>query len=201
MEMAASETLDDLVQRLAEAHLTDEVMVGALIGPQPAGEPAERPPAPPAPQPAAPAAAAPALPPEMKVGLLDLKGLAKVPIFDSKDEMWEEWKFRFEAVMDLVGVGDVMRLAAGLEREITLEEMNEENRHKARLLYQILLQSVTGKALTLLRAVARSSGLEAWRRLNQEWMPYSAIRHSALLVKLLSPVWDSSSDYMMQLTE
>ena len=41
--------------------------------------------------------------------MIDLKGIAKLPEFDGTDAEWPDWKFRFEALIGLMGLSDIMR--------------------------------------------------------------------------------------------
>ena len=55
--------------------------------------------------------------------LLDLKGVARPPTFNGEPAGWSEFHFRFMAMLDLLEMGDMAVAAAGLNREITIQEM------------------------------------------------------------------------------
>ena len=119
--------------------------------------------------------------------LLDLKGVARPPTFNGEPAGWSEFHFKFMAMLDLLEMGDMAVAAAGLNREITIQEMTTYYRVRARLLYAILVQTLSGRALAILRLVERSNGLEAWRRLCAEYAPASPVRYTAMLASLLKP--------------
>eukprot|EP00972_Heterocapsa_arctica_P020157 2975495-Heterocapsa_arctica.AAC.1 len=95
----------------------------------------------------------------------------------------------------------MMRVAAKWPRAVLIEEMNAANRARAHLLFGILVQVCAGRSLAILRAVPESNGLEAWRRLHQEYEPASAARAAAMLSALLTPVWSTSQPFLEQLLQ
>ena len=53
----------------------------------------------------------------------------------------------------------------------------------------MLVQTCSGRALSLLRLVPNKNGLEGWRQLMAEYEPSTASRATAMLAALLTPVW------------
>eukprot|EP00972_Heterocapsa_arctica_P047962 7075473-Heterocapsa_arctica.AAC.1 len=64
-----------------------------------------------------------------------------------------------------------MELAEKEFDEIELDNMLPRCLQRTRLLYGILVQTCSGRALALLRLIAKRNGLEAWRRLTAEYEP------------------------------
>ena len=118
--------------------------------------------------------------------LLDLKGVARPPMFNGDPAGWRDFQFKFMAMLDHLEMGDMAVAAASMDREITIQEMSAYCRVRARL-HAILAQILTGRALAILRLVERSNGLEAWRRLCTEHAPASLVRYTAMLASLLRP--------------
>eukprot|EP00972_Heterocapsa_arctica_P079488 11714786-Heterocapsa_arctica.AAC.1 len=65
--------------------------------------------------------------------------------------------------------------------------MREDVRQKARFLYSVFVQVLSGRALNVLRLVPRYNGFEAWRQLVREYEPDSPLRHAAMLRSLMQP--------------
>eukprot|EP00972_Heterocapsa_arctica_P048194 7106411-Heterocapsa_arctica.AAC.1 len=72
---------------------------------------------------------------EISAKLLHLRDSAKPPQFSGADTAWPEFKFRFKAVMSLLGMGDLLKLAAATDHVITVVECSAEVMVKSRLLY------------------------------------------------------------------
>eukprot|EP00972_Heterocapsa_arctica_P029847 4398608-Heterocapsa_arctica.AAC.1 len=87
----------------------------------------------------------------------------------------------------MVDLGDDMRLALRQREPIWIADMSAEHLAKARLLYGILVQVCSGRALSLLRLNTESNGLECWRQLHVEFEPATATRTTAMLSSLLMP--------------
>ena len=58
---------------------------------------------------------------------------------------------------------------------------------RSKLLYSLLAASCQGRALGIVRAVVRSSGLMAWRKLVSEYEPDLASRRMIMLSGILNP--------------
>eukprot|EP00972_Heterocapsa_arctica_P079569 11725573-Heterocapsa_arctica.AAC.1 len=72
--------------------------------------------------------------------LLDLKGVARPPLFDGKPQSYSDWRFRFLAVADLLDLADPMRAAEKHPSTTTFDLMNAENKRKSKFLYGIFVQ-------------------------------------------------------------
>ena len=74
----------------------------------------------------------------------------------------------------------------------------------AKQLYYLLVNTVRGKALTLVRSAEKHHGIAAWRRIKPEYQPVAAGRHTAMLMRFMQPGWDSrgaANTFLDQLTE
>ena len=73
----------------------------------------------------------------------------------------------------------------------------------AKQLYCLFVNTVRGKALTLVRSAEKHHGIAAWKRIKSEYQPDAAGRHTAMLVGITQPGWDSrnAANFLDQLTE
>lgn len=124
------------------------------------------------------------------VKLLDLKGVARPPVFSGRQANWAEWRFKFTNAMDLLTIGNYVRLAESVGRPITMtpQQVSPAVEKKSDLLHVISVAVCSGKASTLLKLVRGNNGLEVLRLLADGYAPKAALRHAALLSGLLKPV-------------
>ena len=61
----------------------------------------------------------------------------------------------------------------------------------AKQLYYLLLNTVRGKALTLVRSAEKHHAIAAWNRIKSEYQPDAAGRHTAMLMGIMQPGCDS----------
>ena len=59
----------------------------------------------------------------------------------------------------------------------------------AKQLYYLLVNTVRGKALTLVRSAEKHHGLAAWKRIKTEYQPDVGGRHTAVLMGVMQPGW------------
>ena len=109
--------------------------------------------------------------------LVDLRGVAKPPMFTGRVEDWSDFRFKMENIAALLSLDDLLQRAAS--GSACLEPGDEP---KGKFLYNSLVQVCHGKALALVRLIPRADGASAWRSLVQEYEPDEASRHCALLV-------------------
>ena len=126
--------------------------------------------------------------------LVDLRGVARPPLFTGAVEDWSEFRFRMENVASLLGLEDFMEKAVRGEGE---EEPGDATRSK--FLYNLLVTICQGKALALVRLVPRHDGVRAWASLVREYEPDEASRHCAVLAGLMSPEWRTDTPFADQL--
>ena len=112
--------------------------------------------------------------------LVDMRGVAQPPPFTGDESAWQDWRFRFQTIMALLDMREVMQLAAIHPREITENELSEENSWKGKMLYSFLVALVSGRALGIVRQVPEGHGLESWRCLVRDYEPAVATRYWAV---------------------
>ena len=127
--------------------------------------------------------------------LVDLKGVARPPMWDGRDATYSEWKYKFEATMSLLDLDEGMRrfVGDGIEDVIPLSAMTERDRAYSKLLFNILLHVTGGKALSLVRLGERNNGFAAWQRIYQAYEPDEGIRKMSMLSAILTPSWEQGS--------
>jgi hypothetical protein len=91
-------------------------------------------------------------------GLVDLKGVARPSPFTGRDADWSEWKYRFMAVMHLMNaeLAENMIWATSQPDPISYDALSELGKSKTALLYNVLLQLLSGRAFAILRGVDRA---------------------------------------------
>ncbi len=97
--------------------------------------------------------------------LVDLRGIAKPQIFSGLEKDWCEWKYRFDALLDLIGMGEVSRQAAAWPDPLEISVLGATARQRGKLLQNTLIHVTSGKAFAIVRSVGHSNGLESWRQL------------------------------------
>ena len=87
--------------------------------------------------------------------------------------------------------------------EKPIAELTSEMKLGAKQLCHLLVNTVRGKALTLFRSAEKHHGIAAWKRIKSEYQPDAAGRHTAMLMGIMQPGWDSrnAANFMDQLTE
>ena len=108
--------------------------------------------------------------------LVDMKGVAKPQEFSGRQQDWSEWRFRFAAIAELMGLNTHMEDAARQRNPIDKAQLNENLCVQRQLLYNLLVHLVGGKALAILRCVQSGNGYEAWRRICTEYEPATPVR-------------------------
>ena len=133
--------------------------------------------------------------------LLDLKGLVRLPEFDGQEKSWEPFKFRLMSCLSVLELDQFLVLAGRLTEPLQAALLDDSGRARGRLLYTILTQCCSGKALSMLKLVDMGNGFEAWRRLTQEYEPNEPARHVTVLTGLLAPSWSERGSFVEALAE
>lgn len=124
--------------------------------------------------------------------LVDLRGLAKPSPFDGTEANWQDWRFRFEAMTELLGMEDLMRAAAEARGMIDEDKYDMREKKLSRLLWSILAQQLHGRAYALLKLTQKGCGMTAWGRLWTEFEgPDLMGKQMAVLSGLLDPKWQN----------
>ncbi|CAE8719240.1 unnamed protein product, partial [Polarella glacialis] len=133
--------------------------------------------------------------------MVDMRGVAKPPNFTGLETDWAEWKFRMEAILSLLGLDDLAEAAVreGVDADARL--LSDADELRSKMLYNLLVQLCSGKALSLVRTVRRADGLGSWAKLVREYEPSVAARHCAMLSFLLCPGFEDSKPFTEQLLE
>jgi hypothetical protein len=128
--------------------------------------------------------------------LLDFK-VAKPPIFSGAPTDWAEFKFRLLGIANLIELDAPMKAVMLVQpHELELQALTPEMQIRSRVLYTLLLQSVQGRALSLLRLVGPGCGFSAWRALMEEYEPSSHQRRLSMLIGILVPEWPANEPFI-----
>eukprot|EP00971_Amphidinium_carterae_P236490 4693560-Amphidinium_carterae.1 len=119
--------------------------------------------------------------------IIDTKALGKCPTHDGKEESWQEFAFKFENYLALLGVTHIVDEYMSQAGHVLPDGMSEEGRQVARSLYAILAQVLSGRSLSLLRLIPDQNGLRAWKELKSEFEPQSGNRVAGVLRAVLNP--------------
>jgi hypothetical protein len=132
--------------------------------------------------------------------MVDLKGLQRPPTFSGKSEDWTEFKFRFEGIAALLVLDGVLSGCLRVsEEELAGDRLCEEDAARSHILYSLLQNLVSGRAMAILKLVPNRNGALAWRRLVAEYEPKSASRAVAQLVNILAPSFSPTLPYLESL--
>ena len=125
--------------------------------------------------------------------MVDLMGIAKPSPFTGVEKDWSEWRFRFEALLGLLGMRAAADQAAVADHPLRYEAYAEPLQKQAQLLQNILIHVCSGRAFGIVRGAPPGNGFEAWRQLVKEFEPALTSRKTALLNAILNPVWPEAS--------
>ena len=125
--------------------------------------------------------------------LIDTRAYGRLKTFSGKEEDWSTWSFVARSYLDLLSMGyrDLLTHseAAGYASEIRLADMTPMARTHAWTLFNVLTQSIEGRALSIIMNAESSNGLQAWRMLVDAYEPKIGGRYTAMLMGILSPQW------------
>ena len=126
--------------------------------------------------------------------MIDPKAYGRPRSFSGADEEWDGWAFVARSHLSLLTEDaehwlEVAEAAPGGSASVLLAALTAEARDFARVLYHVLVSTVQGKALAVIRGGERANGLQCWVLLCDEYEPKSGSRLTALLCGLLAPPW------------
>ena len=121
--------------------------------------------------------------------LVDSRGVCKVEKFSGKREHFEEWIFPFESYCALLGWSRWVDAAREHRDEIVRIDLGEEAELVGRSMYHLLVSTVRGQALALVKLTERGHGLEAIRQLYKEYRSGLNEDHASMLTAILTPKW------------
>ena len=121
--------------------------------------------------------------------LVDSRGVCKFEKFSGKREHFEEWIFPFESYCALLGWSRWVDAAREHRDEIVRIELGDEAELAGRSMYHLLVGTVRGQALALVKLTERGHGLEAIRQLYKEYRSGLNEDHASMLTAILTPKW------------
>ena len=136
--------------------------------------------------------------------------LAKPTSFDGKEESWTEWSFVMRSYLAIQS-NEISILTEAAEdaaspdisMDAIRERMGSEGITATKKLFHLLVMSVKGPALAVLRGNREMNGTAAWRSLTRRYEPNTAPRVQSLMSAILnSPQFPSDlSSYENKLGE
>ena len=102
----------------------------------------------------------------------------KRPTFSGRDTEWSDWSSIFESVAAMANLDPAMEGTFFGLVEKPLAELTPEMKLSAKQLHYFLVNTVRGKALTLVRSAEKHRGIAAWQRIKTEYQPDAAGRHN-----------------------
>ena len=102
---------------------------------------------------------------------VDPREMNKCPTFSGRDTEWSE------------------HFTGSAEKPIA--EFTLEMKLGAKQLYYLLVNTIRGKPLTLVQSADKHHGIAAWKRIKTEYQPGADGRHTAVLMGIMQPCWDS----------
>ena len=138
--------------------------------------------------------------------LVDTRAFGKVSTFSGARAEWSDWKFTFQAYMSGANpaAAECMRWSEQQKQAITDEEVDRQSpaaKQLSKQLYLALSLQVRNEALSKVRNVEMNNGLEAWRRLVEEYEPSSRGRQMHALNQLLRAEPATSIDTVLPTIE
>ena len=85
-----------------------------------------------------------------------------------------EWSFIFESVAAMANLEPVMESAFTRSAEKPIAELTPEMKLGAKQPHYLLVNTVRGKALTLVRKTEKYHDIAAWKRIKTEYQPAAA---------------------------
>ena len=129
------------------------------------------------------------------VSIVDANIVNKIGVFTGDDEDWKQWCFIFESTAGLIDLDSVLAVSEEVldEQVLGFTLQTDEIKLRMKALYQLLVSTTRGRALTIMQMVPKGNGAIGWRRLKAEYEPRSAGRLTAMLMGILKPEWDEAA--------
>ena len=113
--------------------------------------------------------------------------------FSGKDEDWPAWVFVARGYVHLLdrayrGMLEAAENAAS-QNELSMIDMSDTAQELSTVLFNLLTQSVDGRALQILMNVEGQNGFQAWKALCDAYEPPVGGRHMAMLTAIIAPDW------------
>ena len=127
--------------------------------------------------------------------LIDTKAYGKLRTFSGKEEDWTTWAFVARSYMDLLSheYRDLVQHAELMDgpNDLSLDKLSPTAVAHGWTLYNVLVQSVEGRALSILMGAEANNGLQAWRMLMDSYEPRIGGRYTAMLMGIIGPQWQN----------
>ena len=124
-------------------------------------------------------------------GQVDPRVMNQCPTFSGRDTDWSEFSFIFESVAAIASLEPAMEGAFSGLAEKPCAELTPGMKLSAKQLYYLLVNTVKGKALTLVRCAENVTTASAvGKRFKSEYQPVAG-RHTAMLMGIMQLGWDS----------
>ena len=128
-------------------------------------------------------------------GLIDTRAIGKLRMFNGKEEDWPPWAFVARGYLNLLDPGFNAMITAAEQAprysDLHLADMGQNGQEKAVVLFNLLTQSVEGRALSVLMNVENGNGFAAWKALCEAYEPDIGGRHTAMLTGIIAPAWET----------
>ena len=127
--------------------------------------------------------------------LIDTRAYGRLRTFSGKEEDWATWSFVARSYLDLLSqqFRDLMLKAETVDSaaSISLAGMNQTARTHSWTLFNVLTQSVEGRALSVMMNSEPGNGLQAWRMMVDAYEPRIGGRYTSMLMGIIGPSWSS----------
>ena len=127
--------------------------------------------------------------------LIDTRAYGRLRTFSGKEEDWATWSFVARSDLDLLSqqFRDLMLKAETVDSaaSISLAGMNQTARTHSWTLFNVLTQSVEGRALSVMMNSEPGNGLQAWRMMVDAYEPRIGGRYTSMLMGIIGPSWSS----------
>eukprot|EP00435_Cladocopium_sp_Y103_P020520 s28_g5.t1 len=130
--------------------------------------------------------------------LIDTKAIGRLRTFDGKEDSWPTWAFVARSYLCLLDVeyGRLIKASESASRhtDIDFASLSQPVQEKAVVLFNLLTQSVEGRALQVMMNVEAGNGFQAWKALCETYEPSVGGRHTAMLIGIIAPSWENVRD-------
>ena len=139
--------------------------------------------------------------------MIDTKAYGRFRTFSGKEEEWTTWVFVARSYMSLLSPRYDHYLSLVEEtddfEQIALSSQGPEAKQLSWALFKVLVQSVEGRALSVMMNAERSNGFHAWKLLVDTYEPKIGGRWTSMLMGIIGPTWQGTKeeDFLEKLDE
>ena len=127
---------------------------------------------------------------DARPALIDTKAYGRLRSFSGKEEEWATWSFVARSYLALLSTEyqEYLSKAEAAEVEhLALSQQGDQARSHSWTFFNVLVQSVEGRALSVLMNVEAGNGLLAWRTLVDTYEPRIGGRWTSMLMGIIGP--------------